>query len=91
VETDRSFGRTLISRNRRANWNSAQLSANVEELSLGVYPCDTQMGNTREYNTWQLAEGSADKQPGKFDRTVPAPGLVDQAVPAVARAQATNL
>ena len=32
--------------------------------------------------TWQAAEGSLDKQPAKFDRTVPVPGLVDMAEPA---------
>ena len=35
--------------------------------------------------TWQLAEGTADQKPAQFERTVPMPGLVDQAVPAIDR------
>lgn len=31
---------------------------------------------------WQIAEGSLDTVPAKFDRTVPVPGLVDMAKPA---------
>ena len=31
--------------------------------------------------TWQLAEGTVDQRPERFDRTVPVPGLVDQSVP----------
>ena len=46
----RASGRPLESDPRRekqhANWNSAQLSASIEELSLGACPGDAQMGNT---------------------------------------------
>jgi hypothetical protein len=35
--------------NRRANWSSTQLSASMDELSLGAYADDAQMGNPGLY------------------------------------------
>ncbi len=38
---------------------------------------------------WQIAEGSLETTPAKFDHTVPVPGLVDQATPAFEQPGAT--
>jgi len=40
--------------------------------------------------TWEIAEGTMDKAPVEFDRTVPVPGLVDMARPAFAGVGETN-
>jgi hypothetical protein len=40
--------------------------------------------------TWEIAEGTMDRVPAEFDRTVPVPGLVDMAKPAFAGVGETN-
>jgi hypothetical protein len=52
------------------------------DLGRAAWGAEGSRQSLRLDGTWQIAEGSLREVPAKFDRTVPVPGLVDQAAPA---------